>query len=848
MRAKDIFWGLLYDIFRLLFVVALYVLVPILIIGGVIFVAEKTDPENVHVFNAKLTTSLVENLVDNGNYHAAIYIMESNAGFLESGSRRKRVENMCVLTDCYIHVGEYDKAEQILLKADTLRSLDDFRANIYNFNVSCRLAQIYNTIGNESQAVFYSEVMRRSVLYLVDHPKELEEYFGGKYSAEKFLSSAISMGVDVFERYGLDVAREMAENALLEDKAMNPSIKMHLLNKLVSISLREGDTISVAPYVHYAAKLAQSVSYMSVGDYSDMGCLSDYCYLLHDEMYGEYFLREYMKYLNERYDKEDLEYLLNSMCGFRLLKEKQDWRGLESAIENCCVGARGNIEKNFRGMTEEEREHFAKLLEEPYDYALNYLYEHSDSRKIANLCFDNNMFQQGLYLRSEMAIENAVRALNDEGLTKKYKRMVNCKRELDARRYVSGLGNMRVIRELEKEITTLDNEVSNRCWEYQYRNFEKHPTRDVLLERLGDDEAVLQFAETQHGQLYCLVLKKGGNSSNVSFVRIASKEEIERFLQGTPDVVYHNTELTSMVFNNVNSLLKGVKKVYYTTSGVFNSVCIPALSCGSDRYLCDLFDFKLVSNCQKIIELKKGGKTSSDGGFCLWGAIEYTYGDHVMPREDAYRAIGCHQPLAYLGSGEIDTISSILQNGNVSNVKKWTSSQATERSFKWLDGRGVRFLHIDSHGYFDNSIDPSQAMHNSVLFFAGANRYWTNDTLKPPISGEDGILHADEISHMNLNGCELVVLSACETGIGYNGSSEGVYGLQRGFKLAGVNKIMMSLWKVGNQKAEEMMGLFYGELCKNGFDIENAFTYARNTMRRKYPHNPEYWAAFVLMD
>lgn len=859
LRAKDRIISAIIILVRLVKIVSLYVIVPIAGVVVFLYLAEFLHPDQVHVINKDLTTGIVDELVSDGKHHAAIYIMENNSGFLaEADNRREFLENICHLTDCYMHVGDFDKAQQILqlaydnpfLGVFELEETNESFARYYFYCISSRLAQIYSTTGEKQRASFYWERMRENMDYTMAHLDKLEKYYDGDFDTDDFKISAWSKRIDILAENDARSALVMI-NRILKSEKTSSVFRLHLHNKSAEIYLSEGDTISIGPSVYAAVVLAQSIPFMAAGDYSELGRLSDYCYLLHDDVHGEFFLREYLKYLGDHYGKNDLAYLVNSIRGFRLLEEQRAWGKLESAIENCCTGIRKNIETNFRSMSEGEREYFAKLLNEPFDYAIQYLYKHPDSRRIAKLCFDNTMFQQGLYLRSNAAVKNAVESLGDKDLTEKYERLVECKSELDARRSAYGFGNSFEIRKLESEVSQLDKFVSERCWAYQYHNFEKQKTHADLLPVMDENEAVIEFAETPHGELYCLILKKSGD---VTFVPIAHQSEFAPFTQLAPNDVYRNTEFTEMVFGSIRRQIAGVKRIYYSTSGSLNSICIPALCDGGTRYLCDSYYFKLVSNCQKIIELKSADKTRNtpqvrDTKFCLWGGITYTANDTVSASPDnMYRAITLQHPLAFLGAAEIDEIANTLKKSSATSVKMWKYSHATEQSFRNHSGPGIDFLHISTHGYFDNSSDSKTAMHNSVLFFAGANRFWTNDSMPAVAAGNDGILRADEISHLNLNGCKLVVLSACETGLGYNGSTEGVYGLQRAFKLAGADKLLMSLWNVKNMRAEEMMDLFYKQLCSNGFDIEDAFLYSRGEMKKRYPNSPEYWAAFVLLD
>ena len=107
------------------------------------------------------------------------------------------------------------------------------------------------------------------------------------------------------------------------------------------------------------------------------------------------------------------------------------------------------------------------------------------------------------------------------------------------------------------------------------------------------------------------------------------------------------------------------------------------------------------------------------------------------------------------------------------------------------------------------------------------------------------MLTAAEISSLDLNRCDVVVLSACETGLGEI-TDEGVFGLQRAFKNAGVNTIIMSLWEVDDQATSLMMQTFYSNLVK-GKSKRDPFSAAQNEVRKKYA-DPRYWAAFIMLD
>ena len=131
-------------------------------------------------------------------------------------------------------------------------------------------------------------------------------------------------------------------------------------------------------------------------------------------------------------------------------------------------------------------------------------------------------------------------------------------------------------------------------------------------------------------------------------------------------------------------------------------------------------------------------------------------------------------------------------------------------------------------------------MNYSGLLLSGCNN------AEIPQGVEDGILSAKEISYLDFRKTDLVVLSACETGLG-KVSSEGVFGLQRGFKKTGVNTIVMSLWPVNDYATQLLMTDFYKNLA-SGMSKHDAFLSAQKFLRGKSGVTPQHWAAFIMLD
>jgi CHAT domain-containing protein len=181
-----------------------------------------------------------------------------------------------------------------------------------------------------------------------------------------------------------------------------------------------------------------------------------------------------------------------------------------------------------------------------------------------------------------------------------------------------------------------------------------------------------------------------------------------------------------------------------------------------------------------------------------------------------------------------------------------------------LSGKHTNILHIATHGFYwtdstareqryfaqrsatggmTMTIDP---LTRSGLLFAGANIALRGHSSELPQNVQDGILTSKEISLLDLRDADIVILSACETGKGEI-TGEGVFGLQRAFKMAGAQTILMSLWPVDDAATQMMTTEFYRHWIDRHESKREAFLHAQERVRMQYPQ-PKYWAAFILLD
>ncbi len=205
---------------------------------------------------------------------------------------------------------------------------------------------------------------------------------------------------------------------------------------------------------------------------------------------------------------------------------------------------------------------------------------------------------------------------------------------------------------------------------------------------------------------------------------------------------------------------------------------------------------------------------------------------------------------------EVRNIEQQFQQANW-QVQTFVNNQALEDNIKLLSGsQAPSILHLATHGYFfaplkrqqkktltlkDRIRTSSNPLIRSGLVFTGVNHTWKGGGRIPNL--DDGVLTAYEISNLHLFTTNLVILSACETGLGDIYDTEGVFGLQRAFKMAGVQQLITSLWKIPDQQTQELMTTFYQFYLQSN-NAADALYQAQLTMSEKY--RPFYWAGFIL--
>ena len=287
--------------------------------------------------------------------------------------------------------------------------------------------------------------------------------------------------------------------------------------------------------------------------------------------------------------------------------------------------------------------------------------------------------------------------------------------------------------------------------------------------------------------------------------------------------------------------------------GLLNLINIELLTDDSGRTATELFNLYRVSSTRQILKNDMHQPIHSISAF---GGVDYEKTDNYY---DILRSLDTRGNWAYLQNTlyEVNAIQTLFQNKNLESTV-FTDSIASECQFNQLDGTSTSIIHVATHGYyipqpkrqsipyFANSKETNNIQDElfyAGLILSGGQKSWANSTFKT--NNNDGLLSAYEISKLDLHNVNLVVLSACETGVGDN-MFDGIYGLQRAFKKAGVESLLMSLWQIDDRATSEYMISFYEKLI-SGYSKHDAYARTVREMKEKY-HDAYFWASFVLLD
>jgi CHAT domain-containing protein len=286
--------------------------------------------------------------------------------------------------------------------------------------------------------------------------------------------------------------------------------------------------------------------------------------------------------------------------------------------------------------------------------------------------------------------------------------------------------------------------------------------------------------------------------------------------------------------------------IFISPDGVYNQINLEAIPTPDGRYVIDNSNIVIVSNTKDLYTKKQKVKTvvaAKNSATMIGNPLFYA---SASSRNEIPQLPGTER--------EISELDKLLKQNGWSTLE-YTEERASEERVKELSS--PRIFHIATHGFYSPAIDKSELerltesesklaenpLMKSGLLLSGAGEILAKTKYNYNI--DQGVLTAYEAMNLNLDQTDLVVLSACETGLGEISNGEGVYGLQRAFLVAGAKVLIMSMFKVDDAATQKLILNFYTKWTNTG-NMRLSFVEAKKELRVEYP-DPYYWAPFMMI-
>ncbi len=525
------------------------------------------------------------------------------------------------------------------------------------------------------------------------------------------------------------------------------------------------------------------------------------------------------------------------------------------------------IKQNFPGMSEKEKSGFVNNHGKYFDhfhiygaYVSGYrgigqkaVLPLKESPEINAAWYNTRLATKGLILTSVQKTKTRILGSGDTVLIEKFNHWEQLKNNI-AQSYTLSLEERKQknidLQKLTEQADQIEKELSLRSEQFK-KVFDPAPvTWTEIQARLKKGEAAVELIRIPlfEDTIYAALLITPELSAPQA-VLLTNGLELEkkyfRYYQNCIRFKILDEVSYSVYWKPIAARLKSLgtfNKVYLSSDGIYNQLNPATLfNPETNKYLGEETELYLLSTTKELIDVpftslnKKKAILIGNPDFRLDNSSNAPVNkDQEITR--SYKGTffadlpGTDQ--------EIQSINSTL------TAFGWKTQIFSRREAGEEKVKEIRFpslVHIATHGFFQgfNQRDLTASMLASGVAFAGANAQ------KEYKSKEDGVLTAFEAMNLPLDSTELVVLSACETGLGEVKTGEGVYGIQRGLRVAGAKTIVMSLWKVDDTATQELMSTFYKEWIATG-SKHLAFSKAQMAMKKKYVH-PYYWGAFVMV-
>ena len=445
--------------------------------------------------------------------------------------------------------------------------------------------------------------------------------------------------------------------------------------------------------------------------------------------------------------------------------------------------------------------------------------------------YDMELISKGIMLNSVIEFEKVLELNGDKKLLSIYDKVKQNQQLLDELQSEISDDNLQKVLTIKQANASLQQQLMEGCAAYRdYTQYLSHTWRDVQA-KLGKNDIAIEFTTVplspldKDNYILALILASTGEPT----MSVISTRAILKNMKEKEDL-YDNSQYYNLIWGFMQEHLIGRQRIFFAPDNNLSDIAIEYLTDGQQTFF-EKYEVYRLSSTKELC--RDYSETTASKSIAIFGDIDYN--TELVAEKRGGISFG---KLKY-GREEIDGIRSFVNKTFKTTI--YDEKRATEKQFRELSNKNPTILHISSHGEYDGddkTID-NDAMENSLLALSGANA-GSDDFLN------DGIITAADIAQMSLRQCDMAVLSACNTGIGGKGS-DGIFGLQRGFKNAGVHSLLMSLKPVYDESTAKLMIAFYQGLAQGKSKRQSLLDAQKHIKSIGYTEG-KYWAPFILLD
>ncbi|MFK7900016.1 MAG: tetratricopeptide repeat protein [Cyclobacteriaceae bacterium] len=736
------------------------------------------------------------------------------------------------LASLYAAMGRYNDAEQAYKQTISINESVYGKTHIEYANSLNNLANLYYKTGNKETALSYAK----------EALKVIKKAMGDE--SESYINSLSTLA-------GIYLSVGNLKEAEL------------LLTDALGINERQFGKKNF----NYVAALSNIGNlYLSAGEYEK----SEAKYIESLEIYKSLLGEKHPDYIKPLFQL--------ARCYFTQKKDADAERVYLEAIAKI----HDQIRLLFPGLSDQGKADFYKTINRYFnDFNTFCIYRYQTNPAIAKHMYNNQLKTKAILLNATTKVRNHIYNSGDEELIDLYKSMQSDREKL-VKAYNMNAEQLKKnnvsISKLENAITKKEKELSKQSEEFAKQYSQTDITWQSVRDGLKSSEAgleIIRFTDiTDNSPKYAFLLVKSNTRGKPDlFFKNADKLESRYVKYYRNSIKYrHKDEISySHFWKEIDTRLLrgGIRKVYVSPDGVYNQISLNTLLDPlTNKYVLQKgIEIHMVSNTKDFLDFEESSYTKKTlkKRVTLMGNPNFNRGyskksSYKVSHTDGFDSSLRNKLISSFSSGhivplpgtakEIVNITTTLKKNKI-KATAFVEDEASEENIKLINN--PKLLHIATHGFFMENVANKEGASSadawldnpllrSGILLAGAESAVSDHAGN---AEEDGILTSYEAMNLELNKTDLVVLSACETGLGEVSNGEGVYGLQRSLQVAGAKTILMSLWTVNDEATQQLMTSFYNYL----FQFQNkraAFKQAQKDLLAKY-NDPNLWGAFVMI-